>query len=233
MNNDKAWEQEYRHPQFLSLGTEALTEVKEFMRWIKKGLRKNPEDFSGDLTEYTVLDLGCGNGKNLNYIVENYARGGIGYDISETAIAYAKQARLSSVAYEVRSIADPFPILDRSIDIVLDVTASNSLTNKERGQFLSEIARVIKPSGLFFTRALAKDGDANAKNLIKQFPGNEPDTYVLGQTGITERVFSKQDLIDTYSEYFEIVHLEKTTGYQKWGNQSYKRNYWIMYAKLK
>lgn len=233
MNNHQAWEQEYQDPQFLSLGTEPLGEVKDFIKWLKKQIRTYPEQFPVALPDFSVLDLGCGNGKNLNYIIEHFAQSGIGYDISETAIKEARKAAPVGAEYAVRSIADPFLIDDKSIDLVLDVTASNSLNEKERGKFLSEISRVLKPGSYLFTRALCKDGDTNAKNLIKQFPGIEKDTYVLGTTGITERAFSKEDLLATYEPYFEIVHLEKTTGYQRWNNQSYKRNYWIMYAKLK
>ena len=233
MNNHQAWEREYQDPQFLSLGTEPLGEVKDLIKWLKKQIRTYPEQFPVTLPDFSVLDLGCGNGKNLNYIVEHFAQTGIGYDISETAIKEARKAAPVGAEYAVRSIADPFLLSDKSVDLVLDVTASNSLSEKERGKFLKEISRVLKPGSYLFTRALCRDGDTNAKNLIKQFPGTEKDTYVLGTTGITERAFSKEDLLATYEPYFEIVHLEKTTGYQRWNNQSYKRNYWIMYAKLK
>ena len=216
------------------MGTEPINAVKEFVKWIRKQVRKNPQDFSAPVSDWNVLDLGCGNGKNLKYIVENYAKSGIGYDISETAIAAARElAENLKLEYEVRSIANIFPIRDSSVDLVLDVTSSNSLTNAEREKFLSETSRVLKPGAYFFTRALCKDGDANAKNLIKQFPGSEPDTYILGETGITERVFTKYDFEGTYSPHFEIVHLEKLWGYQRWGDRTYKRNYWIAYLKKK
>jgi hypothetical protein len=49
------------------------------------------------------------------------------------------------------------------------------------------------------------------------------------------REYTKIDSIifDTYSPYFEIVELDKKTGYQRWGNQKYKRNYWLAYLKIK
>jgi SAM-dependent methyltransferase len=230
-DNHRAWEREYRDPTFLTLGTEALGEVKTFVKWLKKELRGK---VGRTLPDYRALDLGCGNGKNLNYLVRQFIDEGIGYDISPTAIAHAQtSADGLRCSYDVRSIAEPFPLPDQSIDLVLDVTASNALTSREREHMLTEIARVLRPDGYLFTRALCKDGDVNAKNLIKKFPGAEADTYQLGDTGIVERVFTKEAISETYSQFFDIVHLEKTTGYQKWGNQSYKRNYWIMYAKLK
>jgi SAM-dependent methyltransferase len=227
VNNDQAWEQEYQQPQFLTLGTEPLTVVKEFCKWLRR-------DEKVELEKCTVLDLGCGNGKNVKYFVEGYAKSGIGYDISKTAIVAAKKLSEGlDIKYEVRSIGEKFPLENESVDIILDVTSSNSLSEFEREVYLQETQRVLKPGGYLFVRALCLDGDKNAKQLIKENPGSEKDTYILPNVRVTERVFTKQDLVDTYGKYFEIVRLEKVEGYQKWGNQSYKRNYWVMYAKMK
>ena len=231
--NALAWESEYKNPKFLTLGTEPLSDVREFAKWLRRKQKV-------DMADFAVLDLGCGNGKNLNYLVEEFAKSGIGYDISPTAVAHAtRDAQVRglghSVRYEVRSIGDAFPLADESVDIVLDVTSSNSLNEKERAIYLSEVSRVLKTGGYFFVRALCKDGDTNAKNLIKESPGSEHDTYILPDVGVTERVFSKEDFTATYDRSqggsFELLSLEKTSGYQKWGGQSYKRNYWIAYLR--
>ena len=228
------WESEYRNPQFITLGTEPISDMKEFMKWIKKQARKNPADFSVPVIDWTVLDLGCGNGKNLKYIVENFCEAGIGYDISETAIKMAQE--LSSginIKYETRSIGEVFPLLDQSVDLIIDATSSHALSYAERKMYLAEIARVLKPGGFMFLRTLAIEGDTNAKKLVKEFPGTELNTYILPGTGMIERVFSKSDLESDYSKHFKIVNMEKSSGYQKWSNQSYKRNYWIVYLQKK
>ena len=194
MNNDQAWEQEYQQPQFLTLGTEPLTVVKEFCKWLRR-------DEKVELEKCTVLDLGCGNGKNVKYFVEGYAKSGIGYDISKTAIVAAKKLSEGlEIKYEVRSIGEKFPLENESVDIILDVTSSNSLSESEREVYLQETQRVLKPGGYLFVRALCLDGDKNAKQLIKENPGSEKDTYILPNVGVTERVFTKQDLVDTYGK---------------------------------
>lgn len=232
--NSNAWENEYRDPQFLTLGTEPLGVVRDFMKWVKKEVRKKPEAFSAPLTDWTVLDAGCGNGKNLKYLIEHFCKFGIGYDISPTAIDMAREISQGLwTSYEIRSIGEVLPLGNDSIDLVLDVTSSNSLDESEREKFLKEISRVLKTSGYFFVRALCKDGDANAKKMLQEFPGPETDTYIIPGMGLTERVFSKTDFEKTYGKYFEILHLEKNSGYQKWGNQSYKRNYWVAYLRKK
>ena len=80
-------------------------------------------------------------------------------------------------------------------------------------------------------RTLCKDGDANAKNLLKLSPGPEKDTYVMKELGITERVWSKEDFTKDYSRIFTIISLEKTTHYAQLNGRSYKRNYWVAYMR--
>jgi SAM-dependent methyltransferase len=221
------WEQEYRNPQFITLGIEPIAAIRDFAKWLRRKQKV-------DMTDFVVLDLGCGNGKNLKYIIEQFAQSGIGYDISETAIAQARElAGDLPIRYEVRSIGDTFPLNDSSIDLVIDSTSSHALTLKERGKFLKEISRVLRPGGYLFIRTLAIEGDTNAKKLLKQFPGKESNTYVLPGTGMTERVASYEDLKKEFGKEFDFLYTEKVSGYQKWENQSYKRNYWIVYFQRK
>jgi SAM-dependent methyltransferase len=236
-NYTHPWEREYQNPQFLTLGTEPLADVKDFFRWMKKQVRKNAKHFSAPLDTWTVLDLGCGNGKNLVYAVENFCASGIGYDISQTAIqqALALSQKLleknpTALHYEIRSIGQPVPLTDQSVDLIIDATSSHCLHASEREIYLREIYRVLKPNGWLFVRALCLDGDNNAKKLIQDFPGSEPQSYVVPQTNITETVFTEKQLMNNYAS-FQLEYSEKKSGYQKWGNQPYKRNYWIGYFK--
>ena len=114
---------------------------------------------------------------------------------------------------------------------MLDVTSSNSLSEVEREVYLIETHRVLKDDGYFFVKALCKDADDNAKNLLKNSPGSEKDTYILPETKITERVWTMQDFVATYEKYFTILHLEKKTSYTHMSDRLYKRNFWIGYLK--
>ncbi len=235
------WEQEYRDPQFISLATEPLRDVRDFMKWVKKFIKKIPLTSGSeagmtatDLTEWTVLDLGCGNGKNLHYIVEHFCKTGIGYDISKTAISYALDLRGDlDIQYSVQNIGEQYPLADKSVDMIIDTTSSHALSADERGKFLSEISRVLKPHGLYLLRTLCLEGDTNAKNMIRDFPGTEPNTYILPNTDMIERVFTRTDIENDFGNDFIIHYIKKTSGYQKWGNQSYKRNYWVVYLERK
>jgi hypothetical protein len=64
-------------------------------------------------------------------------------------------------------------------------------------------------------KALCLEGDDNAKFLIKNHAGKEKDTYIMPDLGVTERVWNKQDFIDTYQKYFNVLHIEKKTSYSR------------------
>jgi SAM-dependent methyltransferase len=225
MNNP--WEREYQNPQFLTLGTEPLSEIRQFMKWLRR-------DQKLDITEWNVFDAGCGNGKNLKYIIDNFCEQGTGIDISETAISFANNLKQdSNINYQVGSIGEKLPVSSNSMNLIIDATSSHVLNESERHTFFYELLRITKPESYVFLRTLCIEGDTNAKKLIADNPGEESNTYILPGLNITERVWMREDLENYYTSHFEILHMEKTTGYQKWGNQNYKRNYWIVYMKKK
>ena len=217
---ENIWENEYRNPKLVSLSNEPIKALKDFVRFLRKEQKL-------ELSNLNILDLGCGNGKNSIYISEQGENNKVyGIDISQTAINLAKQAYPLG-NFQVGNIGNSFPYSDKYFDIILDITSSNSLSEKERGNYLKEIARIIKPDGYLFVRALCKDGDTNAKNLLISSPGKEKDTYIMPELGLIERVFSKDDLLATYSSFFELLYLKKETHYTKFNNRSYKRNFWV------
>ena len=189
----------------------------------------------------SVLDLGCGTGRNSNYLAER-DNNVIGIEISKTALLIAKERAISlgvNVDYRLGDMGENYDIKDGSIDVILDVTSSNSLNEKGRENYLNEMNRVLKgpsssktttgESGYIFVRALCKDGNKNVKNLLKQSPGREYDTYIIKDIGLTERVFSREDFIKMYGKYFKILNLEKKTNYTTFNNRVYKRDYFLAY----
>lgn len=221
------WEKEYQSPQFLSLDTSPQKSVRKFIRFLKK--QEVP------IQDAKVLDLGCGNGRNSMYFA-SLGASVTGYDISATAIAHARQlARTQAVkgTFAVHNIGEHYPMEDHTIDIILDVTASNGLTPDERESYVKEISRVIKQGGYLFVRTLCLDSDTNAKQLLKMHPGPYPQTYTMPQTQITERVFSKQEMETLYANEFELLSLKKTSGYMNVDGKTYKRYVWLAYFRRK
>jgi len=234
-SQQRAWEREYQDPGFISMDTEPQQEIKRFLKWLKKegsihygyNILQDPHH-----DRPVILDLGCGTGRNLIYPAKQYGTKGYGYDFSQTAISQARRNALGMpLIFDVRSIGEEYPLEDQSVDIVFDITASHALYEGERNVYLREVKRVLKPNGLFVVRTLCLDSDKNAKNLIKMFAGPEPDTYILPEQDMMEKVFSEKSFRERYEKDFEILEFQKPSGYQRWGSQSFKRRYIVAYMK--
>lgn len=223
----QTWENEYKNSKLLTKKPEPQNDVLRFFKYLKK-------EEKIELGSLNILDLGCGTGRNSNYLAE---RGNtvVGMDISKTAIDIAKtrasEMQLNDVSYVVGDIGASYPFSDNYFDLILDITSSNSLDEKERENYIKEAFRALKNGGYLFVRGLCKDGDKNAKNLLKLSPGKEYDTYIIKELGLFERVFSEKDFREFYGKYFKIKKLLKKSGYSKFQGQNYKRNYWLAYMQ--
>ncbi len=228
MAQASVWEKEYQQPQLLTKKAEPQTDLKNFLKFLKKY-------HSVVLENSKVIDLGSGTGRNANYLAK-LGCSVEGIELSPTAVRLA-QTRATELGLEVNyhlaSFGESLSYKDNSFDFAIDIMSSNSLNETERKTYLHEAARILKPQGYFFVKGLCKDGDKNAKNLLKDHPGPEIDTYINMDMGLTERVFTRQDFIDTYSPNFTILRLLAKTNYQRFKGQSYKRNYWLAYLQNK
>lgn len=231
MAQEDIWDREYRKSKLLTKENKPQTDVVRFVKFLKKQPVWATWTSDVQVGGFRVLDLGSGAGRNSFYFAQMGANA-TGLEISKTAIEIgeqnAKEAGLN-IKYIKQSIGEKFPVEDSSVDLLLDVTSSNSLTEAEREVFLSEANRVLKSGGYFFVKALCLEGDSNAKFLIKNHPGKEKDTYTMPGLGVTERVWTKEDFVKTYEKYFKIVSIEKKTSYPRMNERVYKRNYWIVY----
>jgi SAM-dependent methyltransferase len=220
------WEKEYRNPKLITNSDEPQLDFKHFVKWLRK-------DQHVDLEGLRVLDLGSGTGKNSLFLAE---RGSdvVGIELSKTAVQMAKdraKQREIEVHFQTGDIGTTIPYEDNSFNVLLDVVSSNSLNEAERRVYVKEMKRLLKPSGYVFVKALCKDGDKNALNLIEKFPGKEKDTYAMPGTGIIERVFSRTDIETLYCD-FKIVRIERKSSYTIFDGKPFKRNFWLVYLQL-
>jgi SAM-dependent methyltransferase len=225
IKKDSAWDKEYRDSNFVSKDAKPQADFLRFLKWLKK-------DKKVMLVGARVLDAGCGIGRNAFYLATTYNVHVEAFDFSREAITLAKKDfSHPEISFSVRNMNESLLEPDTSVDLVLDIMASFSLGTQEREHFLHEIHRVLKPGGFLYLRTLAKESDKNAAFLLKHNPGPETDTYIHPTLGSSERVFTRTDLESLYGQFFDILFMERKTGYQKFGNQSYKRNYWNVYLQ--
>lgn len=220
------WDSEYKNASHLKLSTEASSDLLKFTRW----LARQPET-GLFLDSPAVLDVGCGNGRNLIYLAATHGMSGTGYDISAAAIASAKGASADlPIDYTARSIAGALDIADESQALVLDMMTSHFLSAKEREFLRDEIYRVLKPGGYLFMKTFLADDDLHTRRLLRDHPGKEPGTYIHPVIGVPEYVYDEETLTKFLGEKFIIQKIYRSHKHKLHG-QARKRRTISVYAQ--
>ncbi len=221
------WNKEYSHATHLALSTEPAEDLLTFARWAERNSEWYPFPQGG-----MVLDLGCGNGRNLIWLCDNAKMKGLGLDTSAVAVEQARKATKSNtMKFEVGSIAEPLALADASVDVVLDMMTSHFLNEKEREMMIKEIARVTKPYGWFFMKTFVLDGDTHAKRLIAEHPTGEANTYLHPRIKVAEHVFTEQGLHDFLTPYFKIHKMLKSYRHVTRDGKPHKRRTISIYGE--
>lgn len=196
------WDSEYASGgEHLALSSDESEDLAKFTRWLSRQ--------KGDITvghKTRVLDLGAGNGRNLVFLAKEFGVHGIGYDISNSAIAEAKRASQNlMLKYEVRSIAGPVELPDSSQDLVLDMMTSHFLKAEERTFLRDEVHRLLRPGGWLFMKTFLRDEDLHTERLLREFPADEPGSYIHPVIGVSEHSYEEEELLEFLGERF-IIH---------------------------
>ncbi len=227
------WNKEYAHAKHLTLSTEPSGDLQNFERWAKRNAEWNPFPKGG-----MVLDIGCGNGRNLIYLCKEYDMKGFGFDVAGVAVDQASLAASHAVSTDGKKVSDltsfktqsanePLPLPDESVDVVLDMMVSHCLRAKDRQKLVNEIVRVMKPYGWLFFKTFILDGDFHAKKLISEHPdtgidvidketgvsgheAGEKNSYIHPRIGEFEHVYTETELFETFREHFKIYKTIKS-----------------------
>ncbi len=202
------WDGEYKDGGHLALSLNPSEDLEKFTRWLEREYGNTYMNVTS-----SVLDLGCGNGRNLFWLAQNFGVRGVGYDISGEAITQAKRHATKDklpLEYTTRSIANPIPFPDDSQSLALDMMTSHFLSSTERENLMKEIFRVLKPGGFLFYKTFLLDEDANAKRMLKESPGKEHNTYIHPKIGVAEHVSTEEEIESEYGTLFTIEKIHKS-----------------------
>jgi len=219
----KAWDKEYAKKTFMT-GERPPSSLVNFIKWLKK--KKDLRGKELALDGIYAVDIGSGEGKNAVYLAERGANV-LAVDISPVAIDNAKRQSVNpNISFKASEMIDALEALNNeSVDIVLDIMSSHFLSHDKRRVYLENLHRILKPGAYFFIRTMLLDGDKNAKELIKKYPGKEEGTYVLPNLGLQEKVFRLDEFKNLFSKYFKIVKIDHEEHYSKFNGRAYKRKY--------
>ncbi len=154
-----------------------------------------------DQRQLKLLDAACGSGRFLHQLAQAFpAMQMTGIDLSQ---AYLQEAAryLSSrrnVSFE-QANSEALPFENGSFDIVTCVYLYHELPNEVRRRVTAEIARILKPGGLFLFIDSLQWGDIEAYDgLLEAFPQRFHEPYYLDylgdRLGGADGIFAKAQL---------------------------------------
>jgi len=111
-----------------------------------------------------AIDLGCGGGQAARRLAERgYEVTGV--DFSETAIALARAHAMDRVQFVVGDCLALAEVADGTFDLAIDNHVLHCLIGEDRGRFLREAARVLRPGGVLFCTTMSREGELDLGTL--------------------------------------------------------------------
>ncbi len=164
-----------------------------------------------------LLDVGAGTGAFLSFVEQQYPLlATIALDLSEPYLARA-QRRAARRGQQTRFLvgsAEAIALEDASVDIVSSIYLFHELPPAVRAQTAREIARVLKPGGLFVLADSIQHGDSkDFDGLLELFPGlfHEPYYASYARTDL-KPLFAQEGLVPLH---VDIAYLTKIISFEK------------------
>jgi len=113
-----------------------------------------------------VLEIGCGNGRNANYLAGlGFIVDGVDFSSSSLAIAEENAKKLNSSAkFFCQSIFE-FEYLKNSYDLIYDCGCLHHIPPHRRPDFLALINNALKPEGVFGLVCFAPGGGSDYSDI--------------------------------------------------------------------
>lgn len=146
----------------------------------------------------TILDIGCGNGRNMQNPNYNF----IGLDICHEFINICKKRGMNCIYGDMCNI----PIETNSIDAIISIASFHHLSNKERRiTALNEMKRVLKPNGKILLSVWSIDQPKKTRRTFTKYG----DTIVSwNQYGKDYDRFYYIFRLDEIRDLFKEVNIE-------------------------
>ncbi len=187
----------------------------------------------GFLSGNLLLEVGCGTGRNANWLAQ-HGFSVTGVDFSQTAIRKARgraKKQDLSVNYKVMDLRKPWRFPDNHFDYTLEINAAHLLAPEDLKHFRREVARTLKPGGIFLTYTLDRSTDDQAKQLLEDHPHPEKYTYILPQDGLIERTFTLGELLQLYAP-LKAEHTKLIPRQVEFNGQTFGRRFWwVLFRK--
>lgn len=168
---------------------------------------KEFEIFLADIKDgQHIADIGCGNGRFLEFLNKHKKIEYIGIDNSKNLIKKAKETYGDH--FKEGDMLE-IPLANESQDVVVAIASFHHLPNEKlRKKTLKEFARILKPKGTLLLTAW----NLYQGKYDKYFEKDSQDTYIpWGKSGINRYyyAFKPAELKSLLSDLFEIKQYHK------------------------
>lgn len=145
----------------------------------------------------TVVDLGCGDGRNLAALVDAGFTA-LGVDIAPTGLAHAKRV-IRQRSFLLRADATDLPLIDASVDAVTCFDVFGQI--QDPTALIAEAGRLLAEGGIFVTNAFTpQDQTYGEGELIA------PNTFAYKDTLF--RYYTEEEIRALFA-HWEIIALER------------------------
>ena len=180
--------------------------VEGFIFRLKPVLLNKYVNFSKK-SNYDVLDFGCGEGSNVNYLYQTYGFTPHGVDIAKLDInnckkKYKKFKNNYKVIDAKPNINDNF--FNKKFDLIISIQTLYYLDNHDLNVRLLSLKKMLKPNGLVFFSLMSKQ-----HYYYKYY---KEKTYKNGMSIINlnkDSSFKKRQKKSIYKHYINITKSEK------------------------
>ncbi len=161
-----------------------------------------------NLKNKRVLELGVGTGANLNFFIEKKLKV-FGIDGSKVALKIANKnlKRKKKFIKLVQGDIIKLPYQNNFFDYIIDCECLYANSLKDTKKILSEVNRVLKKGGYFFSKTFAKNTVGNhfiRKNRKKK----NLNVHFIKKGYGTFRISSLSEIKKIYSSNFKILNIE-------------------------
>lgn len=200
------WESAYIDAE--EQGRDVDPEIKEYMPGVIETFKENGVK--------TVLDLGCGQGKNSVYLAEHGfkvkgldgAPTGVEATIEKMAKSLKQDGQKLEEDFTVGDIYEPLPYDDKSFDAILSTQVIHHNTIDNIRKLIAEMARILKPEGPVFVTVVRFNPKYGSLNIPVP---NEPHTFTFPdgkEIGLPHYFFDEERLQKEFEDAgFEVNNI--------------------------
>jgi len=167
-----------------------------------------------------ILDYGCGYGRALGFLHANGYTNLIGFDPAPAMIDAARRS-YPAISFDTLNDYQSVPLPDASVDGVLLLSVLTCVaTNEGQRAIISEITRVLRPSGLLYVSDMFLQTDSRN---VERYVRDEKKYGIYGifdlREGVTVRHHTRE-WIEMLTKDFELLQLEEIPVHTMNGNSA-------------